>query len=119
MGIVCLVPAILVAAFLAEAASLSGLADRICALHRCLAKPTKNHQPTADPQESSALRILKNLSRRLSYPATLFLKTPAVSTGLRTTGLKFTSWSFKAQSFSWALIELQRYLIEIGLGVAG
>ena len=35
------------------------------------------------------------------------------------TYLESTGRSFKAQSFSRTLIELQRYLVEIGLGVAG
>jgi len=35
------------------------------------------------------------------------------------TGLEFTSGSFKAQSFSGALIEAQGYLVEVGLGIAG
>jgi hypothetical protein len=35
------------------------------------------------------------------------------------TGLEFTCGSFKAQSFSWALIEAQGYLVEVGLGIAG
>jgi len=33
--------------------------------------------------------------------------------------MEFTSWSFKVQSFSGALIELQRYFVEVGLGIAG
>jgi hypothetical protein len=35
------------------------------------------------------------------------------------TGLKFTCGSFNAQSFSWALVEAQGYLVEIGLRIAG
>ena len=35
------------------------------------------------------------------------------------TGLEFTSGSFKAQSFSWALIQLQSYFVEISLRIAG
>ena len=35
------------------------------------------------------------------------------------TGLEFTCRSFKAQSFSRALIEAQGYLVEIGLRIAG
>src|SRR5271170_6273797 len=35
------------------------------------------------------------------------------------TGLEFTCGSFKVQSFSWALIETQGYLVEVGLGIAG
>jgi hypothetical protein len=42
----------------------------------------------------------------------------AVSTGRCNAGLEFTSCSFKAQSFPWALIELQRYFVEVGLGIA-
>jgi len=33
--------------------------------------------------------------------------------------LEFTGRSFKAQSFSWTLIEAQRYLVEIGLRITG
>jgi hypothetical protein len=47
------------------------------------------------------------------------LKSWAVSTGRRNTGLKFTRGSFKAQSFAWALIEAQGDFIQVGLGVAG
>ena len=43
----------------------------------------------------------------------------AVSTGRCNTGMEFTSWSFKAQSFPRALIELQGCLVEVGLGIAG
>jgi len=53
-----------------------------------------------------------------SCVTTLTLK-GAVSTGRRNIGLKFTSWSFKAQSFPWALVELQSHLVEVGLGIAG
>jgi hypothetical protein len=35
------------------------------------------------------------------------------------TCLEFTGRSFKAQGFSWTLIEAQRYLVEVGLRVAG
>ena len=35
------------------------------------------------------------------------------------TGLKFTCRSFKAESFSWALVEAQGYLVEIGLRLDG
>src|SRR5258708_5901513 len=35
------------------------------------------------------------------------------------TCLEFTGRSFKAQSFSWTLIEAQRYLVEIGLRITG
>jgi hypothetical protein len=44
---------------------------------------------------------------------------PAVSTGRCNTGLESTSWSFKSQSFSRALIEAQGYFVEVCLGVAG
>jgi hypothetical protein len=47
-----------------------------------------------------------------------FLQSLALSMGRCNTGLQFTSWSFKAQSFPWALIELQRYFVEVGLGIA-
>jgi hypothetical protein len=47
------------------------------------------------------------------------LKTWADSTGRRNTGLEFTRWSFKAQGFPRALVKLQGYLVEIGLGVVG
>jgi hypothetical protein len=39
----------------------------------------------------------------------------AVSMGRCKTGLEFTCRSFKAQSFSRALIEAQGYLVEVGL----
>jgi hypothetical protein len=42
------------------------------------------------------------------------LQNGAVSTGRCNTGLKFTCGSFKAQSFPRALIEAQRYFVEIG-----
>ena len=35
------------------------------------------------------------------------------------TGLESTCGNFKVQSFSWALIEAQGYLVEVGLGIAG
>ena len=35
------------------------------------------------------------------------------------TGLEFTSGSFKAQNFSWALIQLQSYFVEISLRIVG
>jgi hypothetical protein len=41
-------------------------------------------------------------------------KRQAVSTGRCNTGLKFTCGSFNAQSFPRALIEAQRYVVEIG-----
>ena len=43
----------------------------------------------------------------------------AVSTGRCNTISKFTCRSLKAQSLSWALIEAQSYLVEIGLRVTG
>src|SRR5258708_31406045 len=43
----------------------------------------------------------------------------AVSMDRCNTGLEFTGRSFKAQSFSWTLIEAQRYLVEIGLRITG
>jgi hypothetical protein len=43
----------------------------------------------------------------------------AVSTGRRNTGMEFTRWSIKVQSFSRALVELPSHLIEVGLGVDG
>ena len=46
-------------------------------------------------------------------------KTRAVSTGRRNTGMEFTSWSIKVQSFPRSLVELSSDLIEVGLGVAG
>src|ERR1700760_3353443 len=44
---------------------------------------------------------------------------PASSTGRCNTGLQFTRRRFKAQGLSRALIEAQRYLVEIGLRVDG
>ena len=43
----------------------------------------------------------------------------AVSTGRRNTGMEFTRWSIKVQSFPRALIELPSHFVEVGLGVAG
>jgi hypothetical protein len=43
----------------------------------------------------------------------------AVSTGRCNTGLEFTSRSFKAQGFAWALIVAQGDFVQVGLGVAG
>ena len=43
----------------------------------------------------------------------------AVSTGRCNTGLEFTRRGFKAQSFSRALIQAQRYFVEFGLRIAG
>ena len=48
-----------------------------------------------------------------------FLKTPAGSTGRCNTSLQFICWRLKAQSFSRALIEAQRDLVEMGLRVDG
>ena len=46
-----------------------------------------------------------------------FPQTRAVSMDRCNTCLEFTGRSFKAQSFSWTLIEAQRYLVEIGLRI--
>src|SRR5271154_1985529 len=43
----------------------------------------------------------------------------AGSKGRRNTCAQFTRWSLKAQSFSRALIETQRDLVQFGLRVAG
>jgi hypothetical protein len=43
------------------------------------------------------------------------LQSRVVSMGRCNTGLEFTCRSFKAQSFSRALIEAQGYLVEVGL----
>lgn len=56
---------------------------------------------------------------RTAFSCSTSPKPRAVSTGRRNTGLEFTRWSFKAQGFPWALIQLQGYLVEIGLGVVG
>src|SRR5258706_13496904 len=48
-----------------------------------------------------------------------FLINGAVSMDRCNTCLEFTGRSFKAQSFSWTLIEAQRYLVEIGLRITG
>src|SRR5580698_10555709 len=45
--------------------------------------------------------------------------TRAGSEGRRNTCAQFTRWSLKAQSFSRALIETQRDLVQLGLRVAG
>jgi hypothetical protein len=42
-------------------------------------------------------------------------KNVAVSTGRCNADLKFTGWSFKAQSLPRALIEAQGYFVEIGM----
>jgi hypothetical protein len=47
------------------------------------------------------------------------LKCPAGSAGQCNTRLQFTRRGFKAQGLSRALIEAQRYLVEIGLRVDG
>src|SRR5271154_5475938 len=44
---------------------------------------------------------------------------PAGSEGRRNTCAQFTRWSLEAQSFSRALIETQRDLVQLGLRVAG
>src|SRR5271168_5019126 len=60
----------------------------------------------------------KNSGRRRS----LFSLTPFIdagSEGRRNTCAQFTCWSLEAQSFSRALIETQRDLVQLGLRVAG
>ena len=59
-----------------------------------------------------------SLEVSISTSSSKFSKTRAVSTGWCNTGLEFTGRSFKAQGFSWALIQAQGYFVEIGLGVA-
>ena len=48
---------------------------------------------------------------------TQFLENGAVSTGRCNTGLEFICRGFKAQSFSRALIQAQRYFVEFGLRI--
>src|ERR1700731_5232147 len=55
------------------------------------------------------------MSKRLSA----CLESQAGSMDRWNTCLEFTGRSFKAQSFSWMLIEAQRYLVEIGLRITG
>ena len=45
------------------------------------------------------------------------LQSHAGSEGRRNTGLEFTGRGFKAQSFSRALIQTQRYFVEFGLRI--
>jgi hypothetical protein len=52
-----------------------------------------------------------------SVDRAFFPESRAVSTGGRNTGLQFTSRSFEAQGFPWALIEAQGYLVEFGLRI--
>lgn len=57
----------------------------------------------ADDQQAE-LRRLKAELKRVSEERDILKKAAVGSTGQSNTGIKFTSWRFKSQGFSWSLI---------------
>src|SRR5258707_13854040 len=78
---------------------------------KCACQPEAKAS-TNERQRKRLIDQLRKWSNELKLSQSL-----AVSMDRCNTCLEFTGRSFKAQSFSWTLIEAQRYLVEIGLRI--